>query len=71
MLMASKNDKIREWAGHLYINEGYTKSGISKYLEISEPTIIRWSKEDEWEEEKKRVNPFEREGKQEKSKARI
>ena len=53
--MASKNDKLREWAGHLFINEGYTKKAIAEYLGVSEPTIIKWGKEDKWDEEKQRI----------------
>jgi hypothetical protein len=47
--------KFRIFAKHLFINEGYTKLGIEKYLTISAPTIIKWSKEDNWDVERTQV----------------
>jgi transposase len=53
--MASKNDKLRQWAAHLYINEGYTQKAISDHLEVSENTIGKWKKDDKWEEERQAI----------------
>ena len=50
--MAGKNDKLREWAAHLYIVEGYTQKAISDYINVSENTIGKWKRDDKWEEER-------------------
>lgn len=50
--MAGKNDKLREWAAHLFIVEGYTQKAISEYIDVSENTIGKWKKDYGWEEER-------------------
>lgn len=53
--MASKNDKLRQWAAHLYITEGYTQKGISEHIGISQVTIGKWKEADKWEEERNAI----------------
>ena len=52
-------EKARSLAESLYIDNGMDGREIAAMLKVSEVTISRWKKEDEWEEKKKflRVTP--------------
>lgn len=53
--MAGKNDKLRLWAAHLFIVDGYTQKAIADYIGVSEVTIGKWKSADKWEEERQAI----------------
>ena len=50
-----KNDNKRQIARTLFVQGGMTQKEIASKLEVTEQTISRWSKKDNWDELKKNV----------------
>lgn len=44
------NKQKRQWAQSLYTNENRTQAEVAAIVEVSRQTIVRWSKEDRWDE---------------------
>lgn len=46
------NQQKRQWAQSLYVNESRTQAEVADIVGVSRQTIVRWSKEDHWDEYK-------------------
>ena len=46
----AKSDQTRQWAKSMYIYENRTQAEIAEAVGVSRQTVIRWCKDDKWDE---------------------
>lgn len=46
------SDQIHQWAMSMYLHENKTQAEIAEICGVTRQTIIRWCKNDKWEEQK-------------------
>lgn len=46
----AKSDQTRQWAKSMYIYENRTQAEIAEAVGVSRQTVIRWCRDDKWDE---------------------